>query len=78
MYTPVWTGGLLRTRDHCHCIYMDVCGCVLPQEASNQGLILREVVFPECGGDGPKGHTPPPHGQEIECRDSAGPREWAL
>ena len=32
-------------------VYMDVCGCVLSQEASDHGLIVREIVFPECSSD---------------------------
>ena len=59
-------------------VYMDVCGCVLSQKASDHGLIVREVIFPECSRDGPQGHTAAPHGQEIESIDSAGPRERAL
>ena len=58
--------------------HMDVCGCVSSQEASDHGLIIREVVFPECGGDRPQGHTAAQHGQEIESIESVGPRERAL
>ena len=54
-------------------IYVDACGCVLSQEASDHGLIVREVVFPECGSDGPQGHTVAPHGQEIKSIESTGP-----
>ena len=57
---------------------MEVFGCVLSQKASDHGLLVREVVFLECSGDGPEGHTPAPHGQEIESIESAGPRQRAL
>ena len=59
-------------------VYMDVCWCVLSQKASDHGVIVREVIFPECSGDGPQGHTAAPHDQEIESIESTGPREWAL
>ena len=46
-------------------IYVDVCGCILSQEASDHSLIVREVLFPECGSDGLQGHTAALQGQEI-------------
>ena len=49
-------------------VYMDVCGCVLSQKASDHGLIVREVILPECSSDV----------LDIESIKSAGPQERAL
>ena len=55
-----------------------MCVCMLSQKMPDLGLIVSQVVFLECTGNGAQGQTRAAYGQEIESVESARPPEQSL